>query len=143
MTTGVKRKDMSGPISIRRATIGFGCGAAVTLAIFVFLAWPAWQLVLLFGAAIASLVILIAGIPLFLLLRAKQLLNVYFSVLLGGLFSVAVPAGITIFNALFVSDLTDGHLKSALDTFLLFFVPGALGGLVGWLVAAGWRVRAT
>jgi hypothetical protein len=134
---------MTNQISTPRAFAGFGSGAAVALAIFVFLAWPVWQPVLLVGAGIGLLLILIFGLPLFMWLRAKKMLNIIFAIVFGGLFSVAVPAGIAVFNTLIGSAPTAGYFILALNMFRLFFLPGALGGLVGWLVAAGWRFRAT
>jgi hypothetical protein len=134
---------MASTISIPRAIAGFVSGSVVALSTMVFLAWPFWQYVLFIGASIASIVILILGVPIFLLLRRERLLNVYFSILLGGLFSVAVPAGTIIFNALLGSGPSEGYFKLAFEALLLFFLPGAVGGLAGWLVAAGWRVRAS
>lgn len=134
---------MPSRISMPRILSGFGSGAAVTLAIFVFLAWPAWQYVLLIGGGLASILILVVGFPLFALLRSKQLLNVYFSIALGGLLSLVVPAGIVLINVFIASHPSESFLNRILETLLFFFLPGAVGGLVGWFVAAGWRVRAS
>lgn len=114
---------MTNQISTARAFAGFGSGAAVVLAILVFLAWPVWQPVLLVGACIALLIILIVGFPLFLWLRAKKMLNMISAIICGGFFSAAVPFGIAVFNTLIGSVPAAGYFMLALDMFRLFFSP--------------------
>jgi len=129
-------------IGLPRALAGFLAGTAFVLAIYSFLMWPAWQPVLIIGGGAAVIVIALLGIPAFLLLRKRNVLSIYVAAALGGIFC-ATPS-----LYLAVSNILEGNASphtSVLEflTWLLFFVlPGIGGGITGWLVAAGFRIRA-
>lgn len=145
-------QNISGP----RLFAGFAAGAAVPLAAFAFLLWPSWQAVLLIGIFFAALLLLVIGMPAFFILRRFGLLNIYAAILLGGILCALPVYYFSFYNALTTHSMTrddaqliiDGRLtlQGFLHLFVYdpvwLFVPGAVGGLVGWLVAAGFRTRA-
>ena len=130
-------------ISMPRAIAGFVAGAAVVLAIYSWLLWPAWDAVLLVGGGTGLVVIGLLGVPALLLLRRKAMLSVYAAAALGGIFCSIPPLVLAVTNAL--QGITPPSLSSTEILFWLqyFLLPGILGGIIGWFVAAGFRLRAS
>jgi hypothetical protein len=132
----------SGRIPASRAIAGLAAGAALTIAIYCWLAGPEWIVALTLGAACAIVVLPTVGIPSLLLLRAKGMLSVYAAAALG-VFLCFVPILV-----LLIHDWTAGtgpktfNAADALFVFQYFVAPGALGGIFGWFVAASWRTHA-
>lgn len=130
-------------IGLLRALAGFAAGAAFVLAVYSVLLWPAWAPVLLIGGASALLVIVFAGIPALFFLRRHRMLSIYSAAALGGIFCLIPPIYLTITNAI------DGSVTKAVDASDVLFwaqyflLPGIIGGVIGWIVAAGFRTRAS
>lgn len=129
-------------ISELRALAGFTAGTAFVLAIYCWLLWPAWGPVLLVGGGSAVVVIALLGFPTFFFLRKRRMLSVYAAAVLGGIFCAILPLLLAIANA--IEGLTPTSLNSLEILFWLqyFLLPGIAGGMIGWLVAAGFRTRA-
>jgi|GEM_PF-2898216 len=129
-------------MSFPRALLGFLAGAAVVLAFYLWQLWPAWDLVLVVGGGTGIAMIALLGIPSFFLLRKRGMLNIYAAAILGALVCL-MPVWI-----LAAINLLDGSKEwpgaAELEFWLLYLVlPGIGGGLIGWLVAAGFRIRAS
>lgn len=144
-------------ISAGRLFAGFAAGAAIPILTFIPLFWPAWHAVLVIGALLAALLLGVVGIPVYLVFRRFGLLNIYTAVLLGGILCTLPLYYFSFYNAFtthsMIRDGTNlivagrltfqGFLHLFIFDPLWLFVPGALGGLIGWLVAAGFRTRAS
>jgi hypothetical protein len=129
-------------ISALRAVAGFAAGTAFVLAVYSWLLWSAWFPVLVVGGGTALVVLGIFGVPAFLLLRKRGMLSVYAAAILGGIFCTIPPALLAFSNwngGFAGQELGSGEVLFWLQYFAL---PGVIGGLFGWLVAAGWRIRA-
>jgi hypothetical protein len=125
-----------------RAIAGFLAGAAVVLIFYLWQLWPDWQPVVLFGGGAGIIVIAILGIPSFLLLRKHGMLSIYAAAILGAIFCWAPILLITLSNLIGGSKELPGAAE--LEFWLLYLLlPGLCGGIVGWLVAAGFRLRAS
>jgi hypothetical protein len=140
-----------------RLVAGFAAGAAIPILMFVVVFWPTWQAVVLVGIFLAAVALALVGLPAYLLLRRFNLLNVYSAALLGGFLCTLPLYYFSIENALTTHSMTRDTTQLIVDGRLTFqgflhlfvydplwlFIPGAVGGIVGWLVAAGFRIRAT
>lgn len=150
---------MSTPAAIGagRLFAGFAAGATIPILAFAVVFWPSWQPVLLVGIFLACLLFGLIGIPFYFILRRLGLLNIYNAALLGGILCTLPLYYFSFYNAFTTHSMTrdttelivDGRLtlQGFLHLFvydpLWLFVPGAVGGIVGWLVAAGFRTRAS
>lgn len=143
-------------ISAGRLFAGFAAGATIPILTFAVIFWPSWHLVFLIGIFFAALLLGVIGIPVYFVLRRLGLLNIYSAALLGGILCTIPLYYFSIYNALTTHSMTrettplivDGRLtlQGFLHLFvydpLWLFVPGAIGGLIGWLVSAGFRTHA-
>ena len=130
-------------ISTSRAIAGFSVAAAFVLAIYIWLLWPAWGPVLAVGGFSALVVIGALGMPALLFLRARGMLSVYAAAIFGSIFCLLPPLALAVFN--YTEGLTAPSLykmEDAIFLVLYFALPGAIGGIVGWITAAGFRIRA-
>lgn len=129
-------------ISTPRVLAGFAAGAAFVLAIYSWLLWPAWGAVLLVGGASAAVIVAVLGFPALLFLRKRGMLSVYAAAVLGGIFCMIPPLFLAITNA--IEGVTPAALGSTEILFWLqyFLLPGIAGGIIGWIVAAGFRTQA-
>jgi hypothetical protein len=129
-------------ISNRRAAAGFLAGAVFVLAFYFWQLWPAWGPVLVIGGGAAIVVIALLGIPSFFFLRKRGMLSIYAAAILGAVFCLAPVLCLTAFSLLDGSKEWPGAAE--LEFWLLYLVlPGIGGGIVGWIVAAGFRLRAS
>lgn len=135
---------MSEPkISIPRAIAGFAAGAAFVLAVYSWLLWPAWDAVLLVGGGLGAAFIAILGLPVFFFLRKKGMLSVYAAAILGSIFCMGVPLYIAVANMLEGMSMPSLSATELIFWLQYFLLPGLAGGIIGWLVAAGFRIRAS
>lgn len=129
-------------ISFPRAIAGFAAGAAFVLAFYFWQLWPDWQPVVIFGGGVGIVVIALLGIPLFFLLRKRGMLSVYAAAILGAFFCLAPIWALSIPSLIGGGKELPGSAE--LEFWLLYLLlPGAGGGIVGWLAAAGFRLRAS
>ena len=121
--------------NVNRPGLALIAGTAVSMAAIAFVSGPLWPLTFAIGILVACILIPLIVVPGFRFLRSKNVLSVYWIVLLGAL-ATAPPA-------LWMESLnTTGFYNfSGVERFLLY-TSGGVGGLVGWLVAVGFRVRA-
>jgi len=129
-------------ISLVRATVGFLAGATFVLAFYFWQLWPAWGPVLVIGGGTGLAIIAVLGIPSFFFLRNRGMLSIYAAAVLGAVFCLAPVLCLTAFNLMDGSKEWPGAAE--LEFWLLYLVlPGIGGGIIGWLVAAGFRIRAS
>jgi hypothetical protein len=129
-------------ISLSRAIAGFLAGAIVVLVFYLWQLWPAWGPVLVIGGGAGLAVILLLGIPSFFFLRKRGMLSIYAAAMLGAVFCLAPVLCLSAFNL--IDGSTEWPGAAELEFWLLYLVlPGIGGGIVGWLVAAGLRIRAS
>jgi hypothetical protein len=131
-------------ISLLRAFAGFATGTAFVLAIYSWLLWPAWDAVLLVGGATAVAIIAPAGFPAFFFLRKRGMLSVYAAALLGGILCLLPALLLAFFNLFNAPEVYRAQPETGPLFLLQYFVlPGVIGGVIGWLAAAGFRLRAS
>jgi hypothetical protein len=129
-------------ISTARAVAGFAAGAAFVLVFYLWQLWPAWGPVLAIGGGAGVLVIAIIGIPSLLFLRSRGMLSVYAAAILGAVLCLTPVLCLTAIN--FFTGPMEWPGQAELEFWLLYLMlPGAIGGIIGWLVAAGFRLRAS
>jgi hypothetical protein len=138
-----------------RIALGLILGAEVPVAIHAWQNGPLWLPTLIVGNAVAVVLVLFAGIPLFELLRARRALKIYWAVVIGGALVTLQDLVFTLVGfgfggtvALRVGGKTlisqdfltiDGLQHFFLVRPAMFFVMGAIGGLIAWLIAFGPR----
>jgi hypothetical protein len=130
-------------ISFGRLALGFAIPALALLGFYTYLLWPSWEVALVVGGGLGGALILLLGLPAFFLLRKRKMLSVYVAVALGGILC-ALP--IAILGSLnFMGDAPPARIFADHAYFVLvyFFLPGCAGGLIGWLAAVGFRIRAS
>ena len=129
-------------ISAARAFAGFAAGAASVLAFYLWQLWPAWGPVLAIGGGIGAVVVALLGIPSLLFLRSRGMLSIYAAAILGAVFCLTPVLCLTV--AGLIGDAKEWPGQAELEFWLLYLLlPGIGGGIIGWLVAAGFRLRAS
>jgi hypothetical protein len=140
-------------------------GAAVPIFSWAVLSGPLWPFVLLFGIPCAIFFIGVVLWPVYVTLQRKHWLTIWWAAFLGGLlaalpillfflptaiktvFDIGDPAGGSSTSVGGQLLIDRGRLTSAgwYQYFVVatwpFCLLGAIGGVVGWLVAAGFRLR--
>lgn len=144
-------------IGAGRLFAGFAAGAAIPILAFIVLLWPTWQAVLVIGVFLAALLLGVVGIPAYFVLRRFGLVNIYTAILLGGILCTLPLYYFSFYNAFTTHSMIRDETHLIIDGRLTFqgflylfvydpfwlFAAGALGGLIGWFVAAGFRLRAS
>jgi hypothetical protein len=124
-----------------RMALGLLIGAVAAVAYFAIPFGEMWPLVAAFAVPVAAVAVVVVAPVAYVLLRRWQLLNIYATVLIGGM-AAALPyvayAAAYAVDPLFVSS---GRPDLAVLVPLWFFGGGAIGGGVAWLVGVGFRVR--
>ncbi len=130
-------------IPAHRIAAGFIAGAIVAIGIYEWLLWPPSVLVAVIGGGIAAILIPLIAVPILIKLRRKEMLSIYAAALLGGALTLLPALMLGFFNLFNSPEVYQSQPETGL-LFLLqyFFLPGAIGGAFGWLVAAGFRTRA-
>jgi hypothetical protein len=127
-----------------RLALGLLIGAVAAVAYFAIPFGEAWPLVAAFAVPVAAVAVAVVAPVAYVLLRRRQLLNVYAVVLIGG----AVATLPCVAWALAFADRDRLTLADSLDVaavaakvLLWFFGGGAIGAGVAWLIGVGFRVR--
>jgi hypothetical protein len=149
-----------GPYDIKgwRVALGLGIGAAIPVGINTVLSFRLWLIALIVGTVAAVLFVFLIGLPIYRFLRGRQMLTMYAAVVIGGLLTALPDLLMTVvgmanpgLKTLVVNHVVlvaDGRLTGAgwvhffvWRPFVLYFPMGAVGGLVAWLIAVGFRIR--
>ncbi len=131
-------------ITFPRVLIGFAAGAVIVLGYFTLLLWPDWTFALVAAGGFGLALVLLLGLPAFVFLRRRQMLSIYAATLLGGILCALPAIAVGLIN--FIDDgakITRVYPESIAFVLIFFFLPGCIGGLIGWLAAAGFRLRAS
>jgi hypothetical protein len=136
-----------------RLALGFAIGAAIPVCSYAVLTGPLWPITLVVGGVLAAVLVFILGLPIYAFLNRRQMLNVFLAIILGGLlttlpnFLMRLPSGglqtLVVGNTTLVEGgrlTAEGWRNLLVDMPLIFFPMGAVGGLVAWLIAVGFRV---
>ena len=137
-----------------RLALGLAVGSAIPVCAYAVLTGPLWPITLVVGAGLAAVLVFVLGLPIYVFLSRRRVLNVFLAIILGGLLTtlpnllMRLPSGglqtLVVGNTTLVEGgrlTAEGWRNLLVDIPLVFFPMGAVGGLVAWLIAVGFRVN--